>query len=66
MRIEPNVEDLKELARSIFEQALADCSIERAFDRVMRIDGVGRRLLLGGEDVVALDRLKRVRVVAVG
>jgi len=60
------VEDLKEIARRIFEQALADCSIERAFDRVMRIDGVGGRLFLGGESVVALDRVKRVRVVAVG
>jgi hydroxypyruvate reductase len=58
------VEDLKELARSIFEQALADCSIERAFDRVMRIEG--KHLILGDEDVVALDRLKRVRVVAIG
>jgi hydroxypyruvate reductase len=60
------VEDLKELARSIFEQALADCSIERAFDRVMRIDGGSGRLVLGGESVVALNRLKRVRIVAVG
>lgn len=60
------MEDLKELARSIFDRALADCSIERAFDRLMRIDGEGRRLVLGGENVVALDRLKRVRVVALG
>lgn len=59
-----NVEDLKNVARRIFEQALADCSIERAFDRVMRTDG--KRLILGGEEVVALDGLKRVRVVAVG
>jgi hydroxypyruvate reductase len=59
-----NVDDLKEVARRIFEQALADCSIERAFDRTMRIEG--RRLVLDGDDVLALDRLRRVRVVAIG
>jgi glycerate 2-kinase len=59
-----NVDDLKEVARRIFEQALADCSIERAFDRTMQIEG--KRLVLGGEDVVTPDRLKRVRVVAIG
>jgi hydroxypyruvate reductase len=58
------VDDLKELARNIFEQALADCSIERAFDRVLRVEG--SCLILGGEEMVALDRLKRVRVVAIG
>ena len=31
------MESLKELARSIFEQALAECSIERSFDRVMQV-----------------------------
>lgn len=60
------MEDLKELARNIFDRALADCSIEQALDRVMRTDGPGGRLFLGGEEVVALDRLKRVRVVAIG
>lgn len=62
------MEDLKEVARSIFEQALADCSIERACDRLMRTvaDGEGRRLYLGGEAVADLDRLRRVRVVAMG
>jgi hydroxypyruvate reductase len=59
-----NVDDLKEVARRIFEQALADCSIERALDRTMQI--ACGRLLLGGDDVVALGRLKRVRVVAIG
>jgi len=61
-----NVEDLKELARGIFDRALADCSIERAFERMMHTAGEGTRLLLGGEEAVALDRLKRVRVVAMG
>lgn len=55
---------LKELARSIFEHALADCSIERSFDRMMRVER--GRLLLDGRDVVALDRLKRVRVLSTG
>lgn len=58
------MDDLKEIARRIFEQALADCSIERALDRTLRVEG--RRLVLAGESVVALDRLRRVLVVAIG
>jgi glycerate 2-kinase len=62
------VENLKELARSIFEQALQDCSIERSFDRMLRtvVDGPATHLILDGEDVLALDRLKRVRIVSIG
>jgi glycerate 2-kinase len=55
---------LKELARSIFEQALADCSIERSFDRIMQVDR--GRLILDGRGIGALDRLKRVRILSTG
>lgn len=60
--------NLKELARSIFEQALEDCSIERSFDRILRTaaDEHGTRLLLNGHDVVALNRLRRVRFLSIG
>jgi hydroxypyruvate reductase len=59
---------LKELARSIFDQVLADCSIERSFGRIMHIDADARgaRLVLGADDIVALDRLKRVRILSIG
>jgi glycerate 2-kinase len=60
--------DLKELARSIFDQALADCSIESSFDRVLSIavdDGVSR-LILDGTSVAVLDHLKRVRILSIG
>jgi hydroxypyruvate reductase len=59
---------LKEIARRLFEQALDECSIERAFDRKLRVvaDAEGVRLLVEGGDAIALDRLRRVRVVAVG
>ena len=59
---------LKEIARRIFVQALAECSIERAFDRKLRVvaDAGGTRLAVEGGDAIALDRLRRVRVVAVG
>jgi glycerate 2-kinase len=57
--------NLKELARSIFDQALAECSIERSLDRTMRIIA-NTRLTLNGEDIVVLDRLKQVRVVSIG
>jgi glycerate 2-kinase len=60
--------DLKEIARRIFAQSLADCSIDRSFDRMLHTVASpgGTRLLLDGEDVVALDGLKSVRIVAAG
>ena len=61
-------QDLKEPARSIFEQALAECSIERSLDRTLRIlaDTQGTHLTLNGEDILTLDDLKQVRIVAIG
>jgi len=58
------VSDLKQLARDIFAGALADCSIERSFDRMLQIEG--HRLFLDGRDIVDLDRLKRVRILSIG
>jgi hydroxypyruvate reductase len=60
--------NLKEIARTLFAQALAECSIERAFDRKLRVvaDAEGARLLVEGGDAIALDRMRRVRVVSVG
>jgi hydroxypyruvate reductase len=59
---------LQKLARMIFEQALADCSIERAFAQktevVMTMDGT--RKLLFGENAVDLTHVKHVRIVAIG
>jgi len=64
---------LHELARLIFTQALADCSIERAMERVLGVsthgagaDGVSIRLTASGEDIAALGRLQRLRIVAAG
>ena len=39
---------LKEIARALFEQALEECSIERAFDRKLRVveDAAGTRLMV--------------------
>lgn len=61
-------DDLKAIARSLFEQALVDCSIEQSFQRKLRVvtDAEGVRLLVDGCEPIALDRLKRVRVVAAG
>ncbi|HEY4379068.1 MAG TPA: DUF4147 domain-containing protein [Acidobacteriaceae bacterium] len=60
--------DLTQLARSIFDHAIAKCSIDQAFSRTLRITAgaPGTHLVLNGEDVVALDRLTRVRIVAIG
>jgi glycerate 2-kinase len=59
---------LQKLARTIFEQALADCSIERAFAQKMKVvtaaDGASE--LLFGENVVDLTHVKHVRIVAIG
>ena len=45
--------ELKDLARNIFDQALADCSIERSFDRMLHIDTAadGPHLILANEDI---------------
>jgi hydroxypyruvate reductase len=53
--------ELKQFACEIFERALADCSIERAFERVMRV--AGDALFLNGEEAGGL---KRVRIVSMG
>jgi glycerate 2-kinase len=59
---------LSQLARNIFDHALAECSIERSFDRMLRVtaDPEGTLLTIGGRDIIALDRLQRVRIVAAG
>jgi glycerate 2-kinase len=65
---EPTPPDLKDLARSIFAHALSECSIDRSFDRALRVTAgaQGTHLILKGEEVAALDRLTRVRIVAIG
>ncbi|HEX6506546.1 MAG TPA: DUF4147 domain-containing protein [Chloroflexota bacterium] len=55
---------LKEIATNIFLRALEECGIESAFSRAVRLDE--GRLWVGGEEIVELDAVKRVRVVAVG
>ncbi len=59
---------LNQLARTIFEQALEDCSIERAFAQKMKVvtavDGTKR--LLFGKNVVDLAHVKHVRIIAIG
>jgi hydroxypyruvate reductase len=64
----PGEANLKEIARALFEQVLDECSIERAFDRKLRVvvGAAGARLLMEGCDAIALDRLRRVRVVSAG
>jgi hydroxypyruvate reductase len=57
-------EHLKQIATSIFMRALEDCSIERAFSRLVRV--AGNRMLVDGAELATLDTVKRVRVVAVG
>ncbi|MDP9052445.1 MAG: DUF4147 domain-containing protein [Acidobacteriota bacterium] len=57
-------EDLKAIARDIFAHALADCSIDRAFER--KLHTADNRLILDGVDIVALDRLKRLRILSIG
>jgi hydroxypyruvate reductase len=60
--------NLKEIARDIFDHALAECSIERSFDRTLQTatGPEGTHLILGGRDEIALDRLTHVRIVAAG
>ena len=55
---------LKETASNIFLRALEGCSIERAFSRAVRVEAGW--LYVGGQEIVALDTVRRVRVLAVG
>jgi hydroxypyruvate reductase len=61
-------DQLKQVATEIFLRALEDCSIERAFARVVCAEQrAGERwLVVDGADVARLDGLKRVRVLALG
>jgi hydroxypyruvate reductase len=60
--------DLRQTARDIFAQALADCSIPNALDRVLHIDSAeqGARIVFAGQPAVTLSTLKHLRVVAMG
>ena len=54
---------LRDTARTIFEQALADCSVERAMERHVRVQD--EKLYLG-EDSLDLRSLLHLRILAVG
>lgn len=62
------MEDLKQIARDIFTQALAECSIPRALGRILHIEPSprGPLLLVEDEAPIVLSDLKRVRIVAAG
>ncbi len=56
------------IARRIFDQALSECSIDRAFQQKMRVEisAHGTKMLVLGDSVVDLARVTQVRVVAMG
>jgi hydroxypyruvate reductase len=55
---------LKQTARALFDHALAECSIERAFERKLRVRDSA--IHIDGHAPIPLDRLKRLRIVAAG
>lgn len=55
--------DLRDIARRIFTQSLADCSVERAVARHVSVDA---ETLHVGEETIDLGRLQRVRIVSGG
>lgn len=59
---------VSEKAEAIFREALADCTIEQAFERKVKpaADNGHQLLPLGDEDAVDLGHLKRIRIVAAG
>jgi glycerate 2-kinase len=70
-KILPGQESLPALARTLFASALADCSVERAMNRSMRVlsaaDG-NRRLILGDDTSAPIDitRIQHIRIVSIG
>lgn len=57
---------LREMARSIFIQSLADCSVEQSFARLVRVGDGGRRILIGDNEAIDLEQVRLLRIVAVG
>jgi glycerate 2-kinase len=60
--------NLKQIARNLFDIALQECSVDRSFDRVLRTvtDAQGTYLVLDGQRLVDLNRLRRVRILSAG
>lgn len=57
---------LREMARSIFIQSLADCSVEQSFARLVRVSDGGRRISIGDNEAIDLEQVRHLRIVAVG
>lgn len=55
--------NLCDTARTIFEQALADCSVEQAVARHVSVRG---KTLYVGDEAIDLEDLQRVRIVSAG
>jgi glycerate 2-kinase len=62
-RVDESMASLRDTAREIFDQALADCSVEKAVAH--RVSMRGKTLQLG-EEKIDLERVQRVRIVSVG
>ena len=55
--------NLRDIGRTIFDRALADCSVEQAVARHVSVSG---KTLHVGEEAINLSGMQRVRIVAVG
>ena len=55
--------NLRDIARGIFDQSLADCSVEQAVAHHVTVRG---KALQVGEETIDLGQMQRVRIVAVG
>jgi glycerate 2-kinase len=64
----PGHASLHELARTLFTSSLADCSVERAVARCVRIVNTadGARTLLLGDDPIDITGVRQVRIIAIG
>lgn len=59
---------LRETAEIIFRQSIADCGIEQAFARAVKIKNAapGQQLLIRGVEPINFDHVRRIRIVAMG
>ncbi len=57
------MQNLREVARAIFDEALADCSVEKAVAGHVSMD---KETLYLGEEAIRLRGIRRVRIVAAG
>lgn len=63
LRVDESMTNLRDTARKIFDQSLADCSVEQAVARHVSVRGTTLQVR---DETIDLERLQRIRIIGVG